>query len=157
MAVPHACRSLCRNFFFTGKDKLAGVASIEGGGTPISILIVSHALTFALATTPTIAPSLDNELFKQFIKAYLEAQVPGQTEVDPKPCKQPLKAQFPDLYYSNLHINCYQFCQQCKDHFETAGAKWLNKILFAALFLRGLVIQQWLQHKQHCDKVVLMT
>ena len=75
------------------------------------------------------------------MKAYLEAQVPGQTEVDPEPCEQSLKARFPDLYYGNSHMDCYRFCQQCKDHFETAGAKGPNRIPFAALFLRGSVTQ----------------
>ena len=35
----------------------------------------------------------------------------GQIEVDLEPCKQIFKAQFPDLYYDDLHIDCYQFCQ----------------------------------------------
>ena len=86
-----------------------------------------------------VALSLNNELFKHSIKAYLEAQVTSWTKVDPKPRKQPLKARFPDLYYDNLHMDCYQFCQQCEDYFETAGAKKPNKIPFALLFLRGLV------------------
>ena len=54
-------------------------------------------------------------------------------------------------------MDYYRFCQQCKDHFETAGAKWPNKILFAALFLHELVTQQWLQHKRRCDGAVPMT
>ena len=78
-------------------------------------------------------------------------------EMNPEPCKQPLKARFPNLYYGNLHIDCYQFCQKCKDHFETAAAKKPNKISFAALFLHGLVTQQWLQHKQRRNRAVLMT
>ena len=90
---------------------------------------------------PAIAPSLDNKLFKQFMKAYLEAQVPGQIGVDSEHCKQPLKAQFLDSYYSNLHMDCYRFCQQGKDNFETVKAKKPNKIPFAALFLCGSITQ----------------
>ena len=45
-------------------------------------------------------------------------------------------------------MDCYRFCQQCKDYFEIAGAKRPNRIPFAALFLRGSVTQQWLQHKR---------
>ena len=99
MAGPRACRSPCRNPPSVGEDELAGAAPTEGSGTPTPTPVVSRA--------PTVAPSLDNKLFKQFMKAYLEAQVPGQTEVDPKPCEDPLKAQFPDLYYSNLQMDCY--------------------------------------------------
>ena len=91
------------------------------------------------------------------MKAYLEAQVQSRTEVDPEPCKQPLKTLFPGLYYGNSHMDCYQFCQDCEDHFKTAGAKWPNKIPFAGLFLCGLVTQQWFQHKQRHDKAVPMT
>ena len=142
MAGPRTCRSLCQNPSPTGKDELAGVALTEGSGTPILTPVMFYALTSALATDPAVAPSLDNKLFKQFIKAYLEAQMPSQIEIDPEPCKQSLKARFPDLYYGNLHMDCYQFCQQCEDHFETARAKGLNKISFAALFLHASVIQQ---------------
>ena len=142
MAGPRARYSPRRNPPPTGKDELAGAAPTEGSGTLTPTPVVSRAPTPAPATASAVAPSSDSELFKQFMKAYLEAQMPGRTEVDPKPCKQPFKAQFPDLYYSNLHMDCYRFCQQCEDHFKTAGAKGPNRILFAASFLRGSVIQQ---------------
>ena len=141
MAGSCACHSFCQNVSPNDKDELAGAAPIESSGTPIPISIVSRVSTPAPATAPAAALSSDNELFKQFIKAHLEARVPDQTKVDPKPCEQPLRAQFPDLYYGNLHMDCYQFCQKYKDHFETAGAKKPNRIPFAALFLRGLVTQ----------------
>ena len=157
MARPRACRSPCQNLHPAGEDELAGAASTEGSGTPTPALVMSRASTPAPTTAPAVAPSSDNELFKQFMKAYLEAQVPGRTEVDPKPRKLPLKARFPDLYYGNLHMDCYQFCQQSEDYFKTAGAKRPNRILFAALFLRGSVTQRWLQHKRRCDGAVLMT
>ena len=157
MAGPRARRSPRRNLSPAGEDKLAGAAPTEGSGTPTPTSVVSRAPTPAPATAPAAAPSSDNELFKQFMKAYLEAQVPGRTEVDSEPRKQPLKARFPDLYYGNSHMDCYRFYQQCKDYFETAGAKRPNRIPFAALFLRGLVTQQWLQHKRHRDGVVPMT
>ena len=41
------------------------------------------------------------------MKAYLEAQVPSQTKVDPEPPKQLFKARFLDFYYGNLHMDCY--------------------------------------------------
>ena len=139
MARPLASRNPCQNPPSTAKGELAGAAPIEGNGTPTPTPVVSRAPTPALAITSAVAPSLDNKLFKQFIKAYLEAQVPGQTEVDSEPRKQSLKAQFPDLYYGNLHMDCYQFCQQCEEHFKTAGARGPNRIAFAALFLCGSV------------------
>ena len=74
-----------------------------------------------------------------------------------EPRKRPLKTRFPDLYYGNSQMDCYRFCQQCKDYFETAGVKGPNKILFAALFLHGLVTQQWLQYKQRHNWAAPMT
>ena len=53
--------------------------------------------------------------------------------------ERPFKAWFPDFYYGNSHMDCYRSCQQCEDYFETIGAKELNRILFAALFLYRLV------------------
>ena len=122
MVRPSACYSPRRNPLPAGKDELAGAVLTESSSTPTPTSVVSRAPTPAPVTIPATAPSSDTELFKQFMKAYLEAQVPSQTEVDLEPCEQPLKARFPDLYYGNLHMDCYQFCQKCEDHFETAGA-----------------------------------
>ena len=141
----------------SNEDELAGVIPIESSGTPIPTPVLSLAPTSAPVITPAVVPSLDKKLFKQFIKVYLETQVPSQTEVDSEPSKQPLKTRFPDFYYRNPHIDCYQFCQQFKDYFETAKAKGPNKILFEASFLYGLITQQWFQHKRRRDKAVPMT
>ena len=147
MAGPCACRSPHWNPLSAGKDKLAGAAQRAPiNGSKISTH--TPAISFVPNTTVAIAPiaslSSDNELFKQFIKAYLEPQVLGQIvpEIDSKPCKQSFKTRFPDLYYDNLHIDYYQFYQQCKNYFGTVGTKRLNKILFAASFLHELVSQQ---------------
>ena len=77
MAGPRACLSLCCNFTSAGEDELAGIAPTEGSGILIPTPVVSRALTSALTTAPAATLSLDNKLFKQFIKTYLEAQVPG--------------------------------------------------------------------------------
>ena len=77
MAGPHACRSPYYNYHPTDEDEPTGAAPIEGSGNSTPTLIVSHAPNPAPATALAISPSLDNELFKQFMKAYLEAQVPA--------------------------------------------------------------------------------
>ena len=64
------------------------------------------------------------------------------------PHEKPLKARSPDVYCGKSHIECYNFCQQCKDHFATAGAKGPNRILFAASFLRNRINFYWQQYKQ---------
>ena len=61
------------------------------------------------APNPASAIALfsNNKLFKQFMKAHLEVQVPGQINVDSEPHKQPLKARFLDFYYGNLYMDYY--------------------------------------------------
>lgn len=46
-------------------------------------------------------------------------------------------------------MDCYNFCQQCKDYFATARATGSNRILFAATFLRGTISLRWTQYKRH--------
>ena len=41
----------------------------------------------------------------------------------------------------------YHFCQQCKDHFNTAGATGSNCTPFAAFFLCKRISFRWHQHK----------
>ena len=77
MARPLARRSPRRNPSPAGEDELASVVPTEGSGTPIPNPVVSRARTPAPATALAAALSSDAELFKQFIKAYLKAQVPG--------------------------------------------------------------------------------
>ena len=61
--------------------------------------------------------------------------------------KDQLKARFPDLYYGKSHIECYYFCQQCKDYFDTVGTTGSNRTPFAASFLCGRISFRWHQHK----------
>ncbi len=60
---------------------------------------------------------------------------------------RPLKPRSPDLYYGNLHMEYYYFCQQCKDHFEVAGSLDHKRVLFAAGFLKNRILNWWQQHK----------
>ena len=154
----------------SSEDELAGAAPgalTDDSDTP------SHTSTVSRVPTPALAPLLapakvvakytDADL-QQAIQLALKLFVQGQQQAQSRiaspalePRERPLKARFPDLYYSNLHMDCYRFCQQCEDHFETAKAKAPNRIPFAALFLRGLVTQRWLYHKQRHDGVAPMT
>ena len=94
--------------------------------------------------TSVPATAFTNRLFQKFMKAYLENQnqAPSSAPIQIEFWVQPLKAQFPDLYYENSHLDCYHFCQQCKDHFKTARAKRPNRIFFATSFLHNVVAQQ---------------
>lgn len=46
---------------------------------------------------------------------------------------------------------CYNFCQQCEDHFTTAGAKDSNRIPFATSFFQHNNSFRWQQHKWKLD------
>ena len=114
MAGPYTRRSPCRNLPPNGEDELtSGLpgASTKGSNTPIFFPPVSRA------QTPTQAPILlSNEgLFQQFMKAYLENQkqnqAPPPASIQAELWEQSLKAQFPDLYYGNSHLDCYRFYQ----------------------------------------------
>ena len=59
-----------------------------------------------------------------------------------------LEARPPDLYYGKSHMEFYHFCQQCEDHFATAGATGSNRTPFAASFLRDRISFRWHQHKR---------
>ena len=52
------------------------------------------------------------------------------------------------MYYGKLYMDCYHFCQQCEDHFETAGATGFNQTPFVAFFLRGNISVCWAQFKR---------
>ena len=101
------------------------------------------ALNPALIPTPIPAPAppSSKKLFKQFVRAYLKSnQEPKQPSTERK---QFLKAKVPEMYYSKSHMDCYHFCQQCKDHFKTTGAIGTNRTPFAASFLHGNISVRW--------------
>ena len=52
------------------------------------------------------------------------------------------------MYYDKLYMDFYHFCQQCKNHFETAGPTGFNRTPFAAFFLRGNISVRWAQFKR---------
>lgn len=63
----------------------------------------------------------------------------------------PLKARNPDLYYGNLHIECYYSCQQCEE-IELAGAKGHKRVPFAATFLKDRILVRWQHHKNRLER-----
>ena len=104
------------------------------------------APALALPLVPIPAPTATNELFKQFMKAYLETnQGPKQP---PAERKQSLKAKVPEIYYGKLHIDCYHFCQRCENYFETARATGTNWTPFATFFFWGNISVRWTLYKR---------
>ena len=110
----------------TGPSEQDELASTAGSSIPS-----------APAPAPRIAKYTEADL-QRILKVCLEA-------------KGPQEGPFPDLYFGKSHMECYQFCQQCEDYFDTAGAKDNNRTLFAASFLRGRIGFRWHQHKRRIE------
>ena len=73
--------------------------------------------------------------------------------------EKPLMARLPDIYCGKSHMECYNFCQQCEDHFITAGAKGPNRISFATSFLCDRINFCWQQYKRkhEAKSIVIIT
>ena len=102
--------------------------------SPVPIKASAPAQTFAFTPAPASVPGppgryTDENLQKATklaLELFVKGQKYGQLQASFAPRKQPLKARFPNLYYMNSHLDCYRFCQQCEDHFKTAGANGPN-------------------------------
>ena len=108
-----------------------------------SIPASSHASTSTLAES-TLALKYSKTDLMKILKIFSETK--GQKPKAEVPCKRPLKAKVPDVYFGKLHIDCYYFCQKCEDHFETVGATGLNRTPFATSFFHGKINFRWYQY-----------
>ena len=115
---------------------------------------ITHATTTPSATA--LAATLTEDLFRQYMQAYLEerrnpasapALAPPPADLREETSDRPLKASNPELYYGNWHMEGYYFCQQFEDHFDTAGEEGYKRVLFAAFFLKDRILYRWQQHK----------
>ena len=96
----------------------------------------TSSIKSALSQAPAsaLAPALyTQEDLQRITKLCIDLFLQGNRQEGPR--EGQLKAQFPELYYGKSHIECYYFCQQCKDYFNTAGANGSNRTTFAASFL----------------------
>lgn len=82
----------CCNLPPAGKDELARKAPIK-------------------APAPALAPASTDELFKQFMKVHQKAQTQPLAQNQPELRERPFNARFSDLYYKELHLDYYYFCQ----------------------------------------------
>ena len=157
-----------RNPPLGGEDELAG-APTEGNSTPAVSRAPTPAPAQALAPTPAPAPAsvpgppgrYTDEDLQRATKLALESFVKGQEhgQANSAPRDRALKARNPDLYYGSSHMECYSFCRQCEDHFDTAGATGYKRVPFAASFLQDRINFCWQQHKTQVesDNAVLPT
>ena len=52
-------------------------------------------------------------------------------------------------------MECYNFCQQYKDHFVIVGATSQNQVSFIAIFLKDWTLYHWQQHKQKAKSIII--
>lgn len=94
----------------------------------------------ALGSAPT------DMLLGKFIQTYIEwAQdylIGARNDSD-----KSLKSVNSNLYYDDLYIECYYFCQQCKDHFRIAESLDYKYVPFAIGFLKDCILNQWQEYK----------
>lgn len=94
-----------------------------------------------LESAPVSATLPNNNLFQEFIgtcsdRVQDQAAAAPAVKARKKTSDKLFKASNPDLYYDPLHIECYYFCEQYKDNFETTGAKGYKHIRLTAFFLK---------------------
>lgn len=113
------------------------VCSPEPTSAPGPVRHGRPARRTAPALEPAPASELTDVLLRQLIESCIE-QARDQLKRDNY--NRPLKPRNPDLYYCNLHMECYYFCQQCEDHFDVAGSQEHKRVPFAAGFLRDHIL-----------------
>lgn len=116
MIAPCIYCSFYYNFLPVDKDKLAEKTFTEDSNLPIPISTMSCAFTLISALTSAFSLFSTKKLFKQFMQIWIK-KVKNQTPLlaSPKARKEALnmlvKAKNLKLYYGNLQMECYYFCQ----------------------------------------------
>ena len=128
------------------QNELASQSSVQGFNAKSNEALTKALTPLKAPTPPLILPSI-KDFFIKFMKVFMEttqAQAQAQTELQERPHNN----RSPETYSEKSHINCYHFCQQCKDYFETLDTIGMNRIPFAASFHRGIISFRWAQHKR---------
>ena len=140
------CRSPCVNNPVDPAGELNELVGAQGLGRG-SNAGSNEVLTSPEASTPPFVPPTSDDLFTKFIKMLMETtQAQAQALAEPQECS--FKSRSSETYSGKSHMDCYYFCQQCEDYFETLGARRMNCTLFATIFLRGPISLKWAQHKR---------
>ena len=116
-------RRLCRKRTFKSQSGSSPASESSYNKTLVNPPAVGFSKLF-------IAKYIEKNLHK-IPKTILEVQASPTDKLREKL----LKARLPDIYYSNSHIEYYNFCQQYEDCFITTRVKGLICILFATSFL----------------------
>ena len=152
-----------------GKDKLAGGTATVVSDCCIPTPAATHIPTPAVA--PIVAPLVTSGFANSSMVRYLEDDLQQilRTVLDSRPLAlvptfviavaphykgpydQPLKTWFPDIYWEKTYLECYNFFQQCKEHFVTAGTIGPNRVSFVTIFLKDIALFRWQQHQHKIE------
>ena len=152
-----------------GKDELASGTSTEGSNRCTPISAATHAPTPAITPIITLliaSGSADSSVVRysennlqQILSTVLDFG-PSAPVLVPVvatalhyegPREWSLKAWFPNIYWGKTYLECYNFFLQFKDHFATTNATGLNRVLFAATFLKNIILFCWQQHQHKIE------
>ena len=157
MGQSSACCSPCQNLH-DGKDELAGGTPTNSSNrctpapAPTRVLILAAVLVVAplaaSGSTDSFVVRYSEDDPRQIFKTILDSRLPALipvpvVTVNPQSegsRERSLKAWFPNIYQGKTFLECYNFFQQCKDHFATSGATSLNQVPFAANFLKDTAL-----------------
>ena len=128
-------------------DELAGAQGPAMRSNVRSDEAPTEAPTPPEASTPPLVPPTSKDLFTKFMKVFMET-TQAQAQALAEPQERPLKARTSETYSRKSHMDCYHFCQQYEDYFETSGATGMNRTPFAATFLRDAISLRWTYHKR---------
>ena len=107
------------------------------------------------APFPPFVPPFAKDLFTKFMKVLMETtQARHQEQLEPQ--EHLLKAKTLETYFRKSHIDCYHFCQQCKNYFKISSITGINHIPFATTFFRDTISLRGAQHKHHYKSVTLI-
>ena len=80
----------------------------------------------------------------------------AQAQVLAEPWKRLLKTKTLETYWGKFHMECYHFCQQCKDYFKISNTTRMNHTLFTASFFYGSISIKWAQYKYRYKNAILI-
>ena len=120
------------------QDEIANAPGKSNAGS-------NKASTFPEARTPSLVSPPAEDLFTKFIKVFMGTT---QAQALAESWERSLKTRTAETNWGKSYMECYHFCQQCDNHFETSGTTGMNRRPFAASFLRGSISLRWAQHKR---------
>lgn len=103
----------------SGDDEVEGPSAPPGPSPGPSAGPSSQGPTPAASSVPKYT---ENDL-QRILKTVLESRTPAAPRDSDEKRQRPLKARAPDVYKGKSHMDCYDFIQQCEDHFATSGAR----------------------------------